>query len=113
MQSVPSSVSSTTSPTSVVDMMKNNLDGFDKQNPRSCILRVGERAGRLCGIANTHLVSKSFSNNVTLVLCMAELLHALMETASCLELNLILSIQKVRFADKKYTTLKQVAAIFS
>jgi hypothetical protein len=80
-------------------------------NPRSCILQVGACAGRLCGVANTHLAAAEANSDqypaatttTVLVLSMSELLQALMETASSLHLNLILAIRnKVALNNRKY-----------
>jgi hypothetical protein len=124
MKSVISSASA--SPTSVADsnmMMTTNDQSSKEKNaqtskPRSCIFRVGECAGRLCGISNTHLsTTKPFTetNNTVLVLGMSELLQALMETATSLDLNLIFAIQnKLALNKRKYPVeLCKVSNVFS
>lgn len=66
--------------------------------PRSCILHVGACAGKLCGLANTNL-----SHDEELVACMSELLQALLDTATSLQLDLIRSIRnKMALNAKKY-----------
>jgi len=88
--------------------------GKNVLNPRSCILNVGECAGRLCGLANTHLPLVTSGKDTTkndilpehqseLALCMSQLLQALLNTASCVQLDLIRSIHnKMALNAKKY-----------
>eukprot|EP00980_Cylindrotheca_fusiformis_P016118 scaffold4790_cov98-Cylindrotheca_fusiformis.AAC.2 len=119
---MPSSTTTTTSsasPTSVVTMnaettSTDSMTMTNKSNPRSCILQVGVCAGRLCGVANTHLsktttmtdktnASSNNNNTTVLVLAMSELLQALWETAKSLNLDLILAIHnKLELNNRKY-----------
>jgi hypothetical protein len=77
-------------------------------NPRTWILQVGVSAGRLCGVANSHLLYHANSSNTTekntvLVLAMTELLLDLFHTSQSLQLDLILSIRrKMALNNRKY-----------
>ena len=86
----------------------------DTSDPRSCILQVGVSAGRLCGVANTHMMPQdatttdgaaetgSISSTVQ-VLAMSDLLVDLWRTSVSLNLNLIVAIRgKLELNAKKY-----------
>jgi hypothetical protein len=109
------------SPTSVAQMSTdddvNNHKGNDHlhlqyhiSNPRSCILQVGVSAGRLCGVANTHMLDnpkqqapQSSDKTVVLVLTMSELLQDLWQTSQSLHLNISVAIRnKLALNNKKY-----------
>jgi hypothetical protein len=116
--------SASSSPTSVVPMstdddndVNNNHKSIDHfhDNPRSCILQVGVSAGRLCGVANTHMLdnnnpkqtqppqSSTDKSEVVLVLAMSELLQDLLRTSQSLKLNIIVAIRsKMALNKKKY-----------
>jgi hypothetical protein len=82
-----------------------------RNNPRSCILQVGVSAGRLCGVANTHMLDdpkqqqqeppKASENTVVLVLAMSELLQDLWRTSQSLKLNITVSIRNKLVLNKK------------
>lgn len=89
----------------------NDVDNNEiAQNPRSCILQVGVSAGRLCGVANSHLSMRSgegFSfpthTRTVLVSAMSDLLLDLFRTSQSLQLNLIHCIHnKLELNNKKY-----------
>jgi hypothetical protein len=76
-------------------------------NPRSWILQVGGSAGRLCGVANSHLMpnttGSSTINDTALVLAMTELLLDVFHASESLQLDLSLSIrQKMALNNRKY-----------
>jgi hypothetical protein len=93
---------------------KSNDDPHHYSNPRSCILQVGVSAGRLCGVANTHMLDNnpkqqqpppqsSDKATVVLVLAMSELLQDLLRTSQSLKLNIIVAIHnKLALNKKKY-----------
>ncbi|KAL3936574.1 MAG: hypothetical protein SGBAC_008143 [Bacillariaceae sp.] len=102
------------SPTSISEHPSNFQHDENMAHPRSCILIVGERAGRLCGLANSHLPMVASGKDATkndvpedkkeeLAACMSELLQALLDTATSLNLDIIRSIHnKMALNAKKY-----------
>lgn len=100
---------------------QNNSNNHNSiYNPRSWILQVGVSAGRLCGVANSHLLDPTTHNTTTtttssntsnsnshndtaLVLCMTDLLLDLYQTSQSLNLHLIVSIRnKLELNNRKY-----------
>ena len=72
-------------------------------NPRSCILQVGVSAGRLCGVANSHLLDENGSQSRALVLAMTDLLRDLHRASQSLNLNIVRSIHtKLELNNRKY-----------
>ena len=77
---------STASPTDVAKHPDNSQENMmtSKAHPRTCILKVGSRAGQLCELAITHLPfevkdepEKDISKDDELAACMSQLLQAL------------------------------------
>ena len=72
-------------------------------DPRSCILRVGADAGRLCAIANTMLDTTDESVKTELTSALLELFVGLWLTSKSLRLNWVRSIRaKMELNAKKY-----------
>lgn len=98
------------------DECSNNSDKSNPilNNPRSCVLHIGGCAGKLCGLANTHLpfAPSGMDDNknsivpthqAELASCIGELLQALLDAATCFQLDLIRSIHnKMSLNAKKY-----------
>jgi len=111
--SSPTSVSDHPS-SSIIDQEGIKGNENNMPHPRSCILIVGESAGKLCGLANTHLPLVASGKDETkndvpedkkdeLAVCMSKLLQALLDTATSLNLDLIRSIHnKMALNAKKY-----------
>ena len=95
------------SPTSVVIMSSSTCNDNQKLpsniSSRSYILQVGVSAGRLCGVANSHLldVSKAANDHMALILAMTDLLIDLWRTSQSLQLNLVVAIHKKLALNKK------------
>ena len=95
-------------------MMNVNNDDINSQSkaasllsPRSCILQIGCSAGKLCGIANTHLADYDSNakpkNNTVLVLAIKNVLKDLWITSQALNLNISFAIRsKMALNKKKY-----------
>jgi hypothetical protein len=90
------------------DEPSNNDNSNKNLNPRSCILQVGCSAGRLCGVANTHMnphktETMASMNGDVVVLAMSELLHDLWLTSQSLNMNLIVAVRnKLALNNIKY-----------
>jgi NTP pyrophosphatase (non-canonical NTP hydrolase) len=135
MPTTTSSPSSSSSPTSVIFVETTLLSGSGKEDtmyesnsndntmtipndPRSCILRVGANAGKLCYLANEMITSHANGDSSKklfcdgsddkdidkeLILALTELFISLWLTSQSLKLNWIYSIRsKMKLNAKKY-----------
>ncbi len=89
---------STTTSTSVMladdEVVASSMSEKLSDDPRSCILQVGVSTGRLCGVANSHLLANNcHSHDTALVMAMTDLFVDLYRTSESLDLNLVLAIQ--------------------
>lgn len=96
---IPMPPSSASSPTSAM-ITNEAMPEKPSDNPRSCILQVGVSAGRLCGVANSHLLD---NYETSLVMAMADLFVDLYRTSQSLNLNLVVAIRnKLELNCRKY-----------
>lgn len=105
------SSSSSSSPVSVVMTTRagcsdnnsdnQNIDADHRLNPRNCIFNVGASAGQLCSIVNT--VDAAGEGQSALVQTLANLMYHLHQTATALDLDLLLAIEaKMELNKLKY-----------
>eukprot|EP00934_Nitzschia_sp_Nitz4_P000791 Nitzschia sp. Nitz4//scaffold285_size24199//6968//7915//NITZ4_008422-RA/size24199-snap-gene-0.17-mRNA-1//1//CDS//3329545707//791//frame0 len=105
--SSPAAVSEFSSCTknSVSKMVASGISETIASNPRSCVLQIGVSVGRLCGVANSHLIQDATSPHQTNVLVSAigDLFGDLFRTSQSLHLNLIQCIHnKLELNNRKY-----------